>query len=316
MAVFGRTKRSGSQCSLAAGIAKGICLGLMAVSFTPHAVAAAENTPQFSNQDRSLSALQIPGSRVSVKTQPAVAPHPKRANFEQERKSEQARQMADWVMDSGDNRRMPFAIVDKTDAKVFVFDSDGRLRGAAPVLLGLAQGDYAVPGIGDRKLSDIRPEERTTPAGRFVASMGYNGNGKDVLWVDYKNAVSLHRVITNNPRERRLERLAAPTPREKRISYGCINVPAKFFDNVVKPAFTRTKGIVYVLPETRPIGEIFKAYYDLDLPRRTATSASLYEDTMSKLRQQDPRSGRDKVRPHGKPERSVGEHKSRTTNEY
>ncbi len=39
--------------------------------------------------------------------------------------------MADWVVDSGDNRGMPFAIVDKTDAKVFVFDADGRLRGAA-----------------------------------------------------------------------------------------------------------------------------------------------------------------------------------------
>ena len=99
------------------------------------------------------------------------------------------------------------------------------------------------------RLSDIRPEERTTPAGRFVASLGYNFKGKDVLWVDYKNAVSLHRVITNNPKERRLERLASPTPLDRRISYGCINVPANFFDNVVKPTFTRTHGIVYVLPE-------------------------------------------------------------------
>jgi hypothetical protein len=45
-----------------------------------------------------------------------------------------------------------------------------------------------------------------------------------------------------------------------RISYGCINVPAKFFDTVVSPAFTGTKGIVYVLPETRPRREIFGAY--------------------------------------------------------
>ena len=74
-------------------------------------------------------------------------------------------------------------------------------------------------------------------------------NGKDVLWVDYKDAVSLHRVITNNPKERRLERLATPTPRDKRISYGCINVPANFFDDVVKPTFTGMIGIVYVLPE-------------------------------------------------------------------
>ena len=114
-----------------------------------------------------------------------VAPQPKRANFEEESKSRNTQHVADWVVDSGDNSGMPFVIVDKIDAKVFVFYTDGRLRGAAPVLLGLAQGDDSIPGIGDRKLSDIRPEERTTPAGRFVAALGYNYNGKDVLWVDY-----------------------------------------------------------------------------------------------------------------------------------
>ena len=273
---------------LAASIAKGICLGLVAVSFNPHRVAATENNAQFSNPDRSLSAHQAAGTRLTVKTQPAVAPHPKRANFEGEHKSEQARHVADWVVDSGDNRGRPFVIVDKMDAKVFVFDAHGRLRGAAPALLGLTRGDYPVPGIGDRKLSDIRPEERTTPAGRFVASLGYNLKGKDVLWVDYKNAVSLHRVITNNPKERRLERLATPGPRDKRISYGCINVPAKFFDNVVSPTFTGKSGIVYVLPETRPIGEIFKSYYDVESGRGRATTANLYEHTRLLLRQHDP----------------------------
>ena len=109
----------------------------------------------------------------------------------------------------------------------------------------------AVPGIGDRKLSNVRPEEKTTPAGRFVAALGDNIRGEDVLWVDYNGAVSMHRVITTNPKERRLQRLATPTPLDNRISYGCINVPAKFFENVVRPAFTGTSGIVYVLPETR-----------------------------------------------------------------
>jgi hypothetical protein len=316
LAAFSRTKRSGSVRALAAGVVKGFCLGLIAVGFTPHQVAAAENTAQLSNQDRSLSARQVARTRLSVGTQPAVAPHPKRANFEREAKSANARHMADWVMDSGDNRRMPFAIVDKTDAKVFVFDSDGRLRGAAPALLGLAQGDYSVPGIGKRKMSDIRPEERTTPAGRFVASLGFNFYRKDVLWVDYAGAISLHRVVTNNPKERRLERLATPTPLDNRISYGCINVPARFFDDVVKPAFTGTYGIVYVLPETRSIGETFRSYYDVELRRETGTAASPDEDTRPGRRQQDLRFGRHMVPPDGKPERIVEEHKSRMTNEY
>ena len=193
-----------------------------------------------------------------------VAPHPKRANFEREHKSRDAQHVADWVVGSGDNRGMPFVIVDKMDAKVFVFDADGRLRGAAPALLGVARGDDSIPGIGDRKLSDMRPEERTTPTGRFVASLGHNFHGKDVLWVDYDSAVSLHRVVTTKPKERRLQRLATATPLDNRISYGCINVPANFYNNIVSPAFTGTYGIVYVLPETRSIREIFPLYYDVE----------------------------------------------------
>lgn len=180
--------------------------------------------------------------------------------------------MADWVIDSGDNRSMPFAIVDKTDAKVFVFDAKGRLRGAAPALLGLALGDDAVPGIGDRPLSSIRPEERTTPAGRFEAALDRNLRGKEILWVDYDGAVSMHPVVTTKPEERRAQRLATPTPLDNRISYGCINVPAKFFETVVRTAFTGTNGIVYVLPETRTAREVF-ASYDVEERARRQTAS-------------------------------------------
>jgi hypothetical protein len=257
------TKRSRSVCSLITIITKGLCLGLLAVSFTPHQVAAADNVAQLRHQSRSLSAHEVTVALLTIETQPLVAPHPKRANFEGEHKSRDAQRMANWVVDSGDNRGMPFVIVDKMDAKVFVFYADGQLRGAAPALLGFARGDDSILGIGDRQLSDIRPEERTTPAGRFVALLGYNFDKKDVLWVDYDNAVSLHRVVTNQPTERRLQRLATPTPLDNRISYGCINVPAKFYNNVVSPAFTGTNGIVYVLPETRSNSEIFALYYDV-----------------------------------------------------
>ncbi|HEX2966950.1 MAG TPA: hypothetical protein VHO84_14280 [Syntrophorhabdaceae bacterium] len=243
-------------------ISKGLWLGLLVVSFVPPHVAAAENTARLSNPSRSLSAQGVTVTRLNTETLFVVVLHPKRANFEQEYKSREARHMADWVVDSGDNNNMPFVIVDKLDARVFVFDADGQIRGASPALLGLARGDNSVPGIGDRELSDVRPEERTTPAGRFIASLGYNFNGKDVLWVDYNGAVSLHRVITTDPAEHRLQRLATPTPLDNRISYGCINVPVKFYDTVVRPAFAGTNGIVYVLPETHSNNEFF-AYYDV-----------------------------------------------------
>ena len=182
--------------------------------------------------------------------------------------------MADWVVDSGDNHLKPFVIVDKMQAKVFVFDAQGRLRGATPALLGLAIGDDSVPGIGQRKLSTIRPEERTTPAGRFVASLDRNLKDEEILWVDYETAISMHRVITSNAKERRAQRLASASLRDKRISYGCINVPVNFYNKVLSPAFTGTDGIVYVLPETRSAREVFGSYDVGERARLQAASPS------------------------------------------
>jgi hypothetical protein len=178
--------------------------------------------------------------------------------------------VADWVVDSGDNGGMPFVVVDKVDARVFVFDARGQLQGAASALLGLAIGDEAVPGIGQRKLSSIRPEERTTSAGRFVATQDRNLQGKEILWVDYDAAISLHPVITGHATERRAQRLDSPSPLDNRISYGCINVPALFYKNVVSPAFRGTDGIVYVLPETRSAREVFGSYDVVDEEQRQA----------------------------------------------
>jgi hypothetical protein len=254
-------QHSANLRSVAAIIVKGICFGLVAVSFNAHQTSAADDAlPVSATRSRPLSAHESAAAPSSMETLPIMSHHPKRANFERARVSDEARYVADWVVDSGDNLSMPFAIVDKRDARVFVFAADGRLRSAAPVLLGLALGDDAVPGIGDRPLWTIRPEERTTTAGRFVAAMDRNLRGKEILWVDYDGGISMHPVITTKPEERRLQRLATPTPLDNRISYGCINVPAKFFDNVVRPAFTGTNGIVYVLPDTRMVRDVFESY--------------------------------------------------------
>jgi hypothetical protein len=206
---------------------------------------------------------------------------PSRTDFGQESASVFAHNVADWVIDANNNRGLPFLIVDKTNAKVFVFHADGRLRGAAPALLGLAIGDDSVPGIGKRKLSSIRPEERTTPAGRFVAALGRNLHGAKILWVDYENAISLHPVITSNAQEHRVERLATPSPLDNRISYGCINVPAEFFKRVVSATFEGTNGIVYVLPETRSAQKQFGSY---DVQARTQQQKSIPVSSISLAR--------------------------------
>lgn len=178
------------------------------------------------------------------------------ADFRGESVSPDARTVADWVAASRDNRGLPFMIVDKIEARVFLLDGDARLLGTAPALLGSARGDETVEGIGRRSLASIRPPERTTPAGRFVASLGHDYE-QDILWVDYRSALSLHRVIRGQPSDRRHERLASPTPRDNRISYGCINVPAEFYDDLVAPVFAGTVGIVYILPEDTALDAVF-----------------------------------------------------------
>jgi hypothetical protein len=158
---------------------------------------------------------------------------------------------------SVDHQNLPFVVVDKIHARVFVFNRSGQLLGAAPALLGLARGDEADLGVGDRPLSQILPHQRITPAGRFLAELDRNAAGQTILWVDYEQAISLHPVRSLDPQERRLERLASASLLDKRISYGCINVPAAFWRTVVLPAFHNTKGVVYVLPDSRPLNSVF-----------------------------------------------------------
>ena len=171
-----------------------------------------------------------------------------------------AERLADWVIASGDNAERPFMVVDKLAAEVIAFDADGRLLGSAPVLVGLAPGDDSAPGVGDHlQLSAISPDARTTPAGRFVAQFGPSNGHGTVLWVDYADAISMHPVITTNPSEHRLQRIRSASAQEHRISYGCINVPAKFYDKVVLTAFG-DGGVVYILPDTKPVEAVFPAF--------------------------------------------------------
>jgi hypothetical protein len=172
-----------------------------------------------------------------------------RVDFKQESPRPEARSWAERVLVLEDNERKPFAIVDKVAAKVYVFDPEGRLIGAAPALLGIAIGDHSVPGIGTMELSAIRPQDRTTPSGRFDAGLGRNFHGKEILWIDYDLALSMHPVINTNKAERRPQRLASATVQDNRISFGCINVPIPFFADVVSRAFKVTGGVVYILPE-------------------------------------------------------------------
>ena len=182
------------------------------------------------------------------------------ADFGSHVPSSDARRLADWIADSADNANTEFFVIDKRDARLYVFDRDARLMASSAVLLGAASGDDSVPGIGNRPIAQISLAERTTPAGRFVAQRGHNTNGEDIVWIDYDAAVSMHRVRSADPRERRLLRLATPEVTDNRISYGCVNVPATFYEVHVRPRFAVDDALVYVLPEVKSLRQVFGSY--------------------------------------------------------
>lgn len=173
--------------------------------------------------------------------------------------SAESREVADWIAGAADHGNHAFIIVDKRQAVLHVFDAQARRTASTAVLLGAALGDHSVPGIGTRSISDIQLAERTTPAGRFVSERGRNTGGEDVIWVDYDAAVSMHRVRLNSAVEQRARRLATPTAGDNRISYGCINVPAAFYDMHIQPVFAARRALVYVLPDVGSTREVFGA---------------------------------------------------------
>ncbi len=199
-------------------------------------------------------------SGLPVSNPPPPGTQRRLANFLGEAASDEVRHVAHWAVDSGNNTGMPYLVIDKVDAKVYAFDATGRLKDVQPALLGLGRGDYSAPGIGSKKMTAIPREDRTTPAGRFVATLGRDPQGKEILWVDYETAVALHSVSRGTPVEQRAQRLRSATPDDNRISYGCINVPVRFYDEIVSPAFNRSGGIVYILPEQSTAREFFGSY--------------------------------------------------------
>ena len=166
--------------------------------------------------------------------------------------------ITDWAR-SGDAQGRPFAVVDKPNARLFVFAADGQLVGSTPVLLGLTRGDApSAPDIAQRlRSTGIPVEQRTTPAGRFDALPGRNDRNEAIVWMDYDAALAIHRLRPAPPAERRPQRLASPGVDDNRISLGCIVVPEVFYDAVVAPHLGLQRSVIYVLPDSHHWTEVF-----------------------------------------------------------
>jgi hypothetical protein len=242
----------------AAASALAVAIGLGAASC---GAAAAVAKPAAAASARQVAVSKAPAKKKAAKAaSKAAADAADAARLAWLNLSPDAARLAQWVRITSDHQGQPFAVIDKQQARLYVFDQRGSLKGDAPILLGLARGDDTVPGIGDKPLSEVQPSERTTPAGRFVAEHGTNARGEHVIWVDYDAAVSMHPVLTTNPAEHRLERLATPNVDDNRISYGCVNVPRAFFANVVLKTLSAEHPVVYVLPEVHRMAQVFPEF--------------------------------------------------------
>jgi hypothetical protein len=180
--------------------------------------------------------------------------------------------LVEWVKATRNNGDWPFIVIDKVGAAVFAYDANGEMLDSAPALLGMAKGDDSTPGIGNKSLSRMGPAEKTTPAGRFVAKVGRAAGNKKVLWVDYHTSVALHPIVTANKKEKRVIRLKSATPDDNRITFGCINVAPSFYRKVIQPNFSKTSGIVYILPETKQMSDVFPGFL---IAQRPATAPTL-----------------------------------------
>lgn len=183
-----------------------------------------------------------------------------KADFRAHGASADVRFMANWVVETADHRGRPFAVVDKKEARLYVFNAEGRLSGSSVVLLGQAVGDASAEDVGEHTQDGQVPmSERTTPAGRFLSEPGRNLHGEAVVWVDYAAAFAIHRLRPGASLRSRKAKLASASPLDNRVSLGCVVVPVPFYEEVVQPALGRHRGVVYVLPETRSVRDMLDA---------------------------------------------------------
>lgn len=152
-----------------------------------------------------------------------------------------------WVQETKDNHGQKYIIADKVSGEMHIMDSRGNVLATMPALYGTQKGDAAVPG--------------QTPAGIFTLQQRYDvasSFGGDVQqFAEHSDGSiwAIHRVLTSNPKQMRQARLNSPTAEDNRVSLGCINVPADMYNKYLKNGF---KGKLYVIPEQRPLGEVFR----------------------------------------------------------
>lgn len=201
-----------------------------------------------------LASLDVPVSTFTVKQ---VVERPK-ADFGTVNAPASVKLVADWQRREAPNK--PVIIVDKQGGVAYVLDASGKLVAKTPALTGKAVGDIETEAAKTKELDDLKDSDKITPAGVFQASRLVSDEYGEVVKVtgNDKFIIAIHRTYLDTPAEMREARLASPTSTDNRVSFGCINVPASFYDNIIVNTAPSTGTFpVVILPETTNVESFF-----------------------------------------------------------
>lgn len=160
--------------------------------------------------------------------------------------SDGANVVNNWIRQSKDNNGQRYIIADKARGELYVMDASGQMLARSPALYGRQLGDGM--SLGETPAGVFTLQERRAPS-------AYGGDIEQFSTAPNGDIYAIHRVLTNNPKQRRLQRLQSNNAVDHRVSLGCINLPSKFYDQYLSKGFG---GKLYILPDQGKLETTFK----------------------------------------------------------
>lgn len=165
--------------------------------------------------------------------------------------SDQEKEASQMAAARGDR---DFLMVDKALGKILLFEQ-GQPVFSGPALTGESLSDELPAGELNQKFDNLYAlNTKVTPAGRFTVARGYDkelgGPLLDVSEIRGKDwGIAIHQVYLGTPSEHRDIRIKSPSPDDKHISFGCINVTPSAIKYLLREIPESGSFPLYILPE-------------------------------------------------------------------
>lgn len=171
-----------------------------------------------------------------------------------------------WVQESRDNNGQSYIIADKEAGAIHIMAADGTVLATAPALYGYKTGDGMSVGETPAGIFSIR--NQSAPA-------SYGGDLQQFATAPNGDVYAIHRVLTTNPSQNRVGRLASETATDNRISLGCINIPVETYNQYLGRNF---QGKLYIIPEQNELGSVFRGIENQSATQDLQNGQTLSED--------------------------------------